>query len=73
MEQILEGAIDNGLETISSGLYIFSIGFGIVLILLGVILIIRIRGPKKKKSIANIGLVCLILGVAAIISGLVQI
>ena len=73
MEKVIEGAIDNGLESISSGLYIFSIGFGILLLLLGAFLLLKNRGSQKKKGIVNIGLVCLVLGVAAIISGLVQI
>lgn len=73
MEKVIEGAIDNGLESISSGLYIFSIGFGILLLLLGVFLSLKNRGSQKKKGIVNIWLVCLVLGVVAIISGLVQI
>lgn len=72
MEQIIEGTIDRGLESIASGLYIFSIVFGIVLILLGVLLLFKNKDPKKKKSITNMGLLCLVIGVVAIISGLVQ-
>ena len=49
MEQIIEGTIDNGLENISSGLYIFSIGFGILLIILGVIIMIKTKGLKRKE------------------------
>lgn len=73
MEQIIEGTIDRGLESIASGLYIFSIVFGIALILLGVLLLFKNKDPKKKKSITNMGLLCLVIGVVAIISGLVQI
>lgn len=73
MEQKIESAIDKGLDSVSSGLYLFSIGFGIVLIILGGFLLLKNRGLQKKKGIANIGLVCLILGVVAIISGLIQI
>lgn len=72
MEQIFEGTIDRGLESIASGLYIFSIVFGIALILLGVLLLFKNKDPKKKKSITNMGLLCLVIGVVAIISGLVQ-
>lgn len=72
MEQKIEGAIDKGLESISSGLYIFSVGIGIVLIILGAFLLLKNRGSQKKKGIANMGLVCLVLGVVAIISGIVQ-
>lgn len=73
MERRIEGAIDRGLESISSGLYLFSIGFGVVLIILGVILLFRNRGPKKKNGAANIGLISLVIGVVAIISGFMQI
>lgn len=72
MEQIIEGTIDRGLESIASGLYIFSIVFGIALILLGVLPLFKNKDPKKKKSITNMGLLCLVIGVVAIISGLVQ-
>ncbi len=73
MEQTIEGTIDNGLESISAQLYIFSIGLGIVLLILGAFLVIKNKGSKKKKSITNIGLICLVLGIVAIISGLMQI
>lgn len=72
MEQIVEGTIDRGLESIASGLYIFSIVFGIALVLMGVLLLFKNKDPKKKKNITNIGLVCLVIGVVAIISGLIQ-
>ena len=51
MEQKIEGAIDSGLESLSSGLYVFSVGFGIVLIILGAILLFKSkdRGSNKKK------------------------
>ena len=54
MEQRIEGAIDSGLESLSSGLYVFSVGL------------------NKKKGAVNIGLISLVLGVLAVISGLVQ-
>lgn len=72
MEKIIESVIDNGLESIASGLYIFSIIFGIALILLGVLLLFKNKDPKKKKRLTNIGLICLVIGVVAIISSLVQ-
>lgn len=72
MEQKIEAAIDKGLESISYGLYISSIGFGIVLILLGIFLVLKNKGSQKKTGMANIGLICLVLGVVAIISGLIQ-
>ena len=74
MEQKIEGAIDSGLESLSSGLYVFSVGFGIVLIILGAILLFKSkdRGSNKKKGAVNIGLISLVLGVVAVISGLVQ-
>lgn len=72
MEQIVEGTIDKGLESIASGLYMFSIVFGVVLVLLGIVLLFKNKYPKKIKGITNMGLVCLVIGVVAIISGLVQ-
>lgn len=72
MEQKTERAIDKGFEIISSGPYIFSVGFGIVLILLGAFLLLKNRCSQKKKGIANIGLLCLVLSFIAITSGLLQ-
>ena len=72
MEQIIEGTIDKGLESIASGLYIFSFVFGIVFVLLGVLLLFNRKNPKKKKTSLTWGVVCLVIGVIAIISGLVQ-
>lgn len=69
MEKTIENAIDNGLESISSGLYLFSIGLGIAIIILGVILLFTSKG---KKGIANGGLICLVIGVIAIASGFMQ-
>lgn len=72
MEQFIEGTIDKGLESIASSLYIFSIAFGIALVLLGVLLLLKRKDPKKKRKLLTWGLVCLVIGVIAIISGLVQ-
>lgn len=72
MEDIIENAIDNGLESISSGLYFFSIGLGFLLIILGVILFFSNKGTKEKKGIANGGLICIAIGVIAIVSGIMQ-
>lgn len=72
MEKTIDNAIDNGLESISSGLYLFSIGLGIALIILGVILFLTNKGAKGKKGIASGGLICLVFGVIAIVSGFVQ-
>lgn len=72
MEQIIEDTIDKGLESIASGLYIFSIIFGIALVLMGVLLLFNRKDPKKKKSLLTWGLLCLVIGIIAIISGLVQ-
>lgn len=72
MEKIIENTLDNGLENISSQLHIFSIGIGIVLIILGIILFFTNRGVKGKRSLLNCGLICVVIGIIAIISGLVQ-
>lgn len=72
MEKTIENAIDNSLESISSGLYLFSIGLGFVLIILGMILFFTNKAAKGKKSIANGGLICFVIGVIAIVSGIIQ-
>lgn len=73
MEKSIENAIDNGLESISSQLYIFSIGLGVILIILGIILFFISRDSKRKKRVVNCGIICFIIGIAAIISGVIQI
>ena len=50
MEKAIETAIDNGLESISSELYMFSVGIGITIA----------------------GLICLVIGIAAVVSGFIQ-
>ncbi len=72
MEQKIEGVIDQGLESIATGLYTFSIGFGFVLIILGALLLIIKRRVKEKKGISYGGLVCLVSGILAILSGVMQ-
>lgn len=72
MEKTIENAIDNGFESISLGLYLFSIGLGFVLVILGVILFFNNKGSKGKKGISNGGLVCLTIGIIAIVSGFMQ-
>lgn len=72
MEERIEGVIDQGLESIATGLYTFSIGFGFVLIILGALLLVRKRQVKEKKGISYGGLICLVLGILAILSGLMQ-
>lgn len=71
MEKKLEKAIDNGLENVSSQLYIFSIVAGIVLIVLGIILILR-KHSHTKKSKESIGLTCIVIGIVVIFSGITQ-
>lgn len=72
MEQKIENAIDNGLEGIASQLYIFSVGFGIVLIIIGIILFLTGKRSKDKRGKSNAGLICAIIGIIGIVSGLVQ-
>ena len=72
MEQIIEKTVDKWLKSISTGLYVYSIGFGIVLIISGVILLLKKRGSKDKKGIFYGGLVCIIVGIIAIVSGFMQ-
>lgn len=72
MEQKIERAVDSGLESISAWLHMAGIGFGMVLILFGAFLLLNNKGAQAKKSIANVGLASLALGVVAILSALVQ-
>lgn len=50
MEKAIETAIDNGLESISSELYMFSVGIGIVLIMLAIVLFLVNRKSKGRKE-----------------------
>lgn len=72
MEKSIEHAIDQGLLSISSELYLFSILFGVVLLLSGGILLITNKGSHRKKRFANGGLLCFVIGIIAIVSGFLQ-
>ena len=72
MEQRIERAIDNALESVSLQLNIFSVGLGIVLIILGIVLFLGGKRKKGKMDKTNVGLICAVLGIAAIVSGIVQ-
>lgn len=72
MEQIIEQAIDEGLESISSELYLFSIAIGILLVLLGAYLLLKSRISSRNRRSENLGLISLVLGAVATISGIVQ-
>lgn len=72
MEQKIENAIDNGLESIASQLYIFSVGFGVILIIIGIVLFLTGKRSKDKRAKSNAGLICAIIGIIAIVSGLLQ-
>lgn len=71
MEKAIETAIDNGLESISSELYMFSVGIGIVLIMLAIVLFLVNRKSKGRKGTIA-GLICLVIGIAAVVSGFIQ-
>ena len=72
MEKAIETAIDNGLESISSELYMFSVGIGIVLIMLAIVLFLVNGKSKGRKGITIAGLICLVIGIAAVVSGFIQ-
>ncbi|MEH7355833.1 hypothetical protein V7150_20090 [Neobacillus drentensis] len=72
MEQRIERAIDNALESVSLQLNIFSVGLGIVLVILGILLFLTGKRKKGKRDKTNVGLICAVLGIAAIVSGIVQ-
>ena len=70
MEKAIETAIDNGLESISSELYMFSVGIGIIM--LAIVLFLVNRKSKGRKGITNAGLICLVIGIVAVVSGFIQ-
>ena len=70
MEQKIERTVDNWLEKIASGLYLYSIFCGILLIIFGVIILFK-KG-RDNKFVFYSGFVSIILGFIAIISGIVQ-
>lgn len=72
MEHTIENAIDSGLESISAQLHMFGAGFGIVLMLFGIILLFIHKGPSGKKRFFLCGVICLILGMLATVSGFLQ-
>jgi len=72
MERRIETAIDNALESVSLQLNIFSVGLGIVLIILGIVLFLGGKRKKGKRDKTNVGLICAVIGIAAIVSGIVQ-
>lgn len=67
MEQQIETIIDKGLESIAPFFNISSIVIGAALVFGGIIFII-----KKKGKNVNISLICIIIGIIAIISGFLQ-
>ena len=72
MEQKIENMIDNRLESIASLFYFFSIGFGVLLFIVGIIIFLNDKRSKEKKGKINTGLICVIIGIVAILSGLAQ-
>lgn len=68
MEQNIETFIDNGLERIASQLHFGSIIIGIVFIIVGIILL-----TNKKRRKINSAIVCIIIGIIAVVSGATQI
>ena len=70
MEQKIERTVDNRLERMVSGLYLYSIICGILLIIFGVIILFKKR--RDNKFVFYSGFVIIALGFIAIISGIVQ-
>ena len=68
MEQKIETAIDNLLNSVAPQLYILSIIFGIIITILGIILIHR----KSSKLKFNIGIFCVIIGILGSLFGTFQ-
>ncbi len=72
MEQRIEKSIDQVLESASSQLYMFSVGLGIVLVILGIFLFLAGKRTKGKTGKTNAGLISVVIGIVAIVSGTVQ-
>ncbi|UNK19565.1 hypothetical protein MNQ98_05915 [Paenibacillus sp. N3/727] len=72
MEQRIEKAIDNALDSASPQLYMFGVGFGIVLVILGIVLFFASKRKKGNGSKTNAGLICAVIGILAIVNGTVQ-
>ncbi|MGM1049605.1 hypothetical protein SAMN05661091_4850 [Paenibacillus uliginis N3/975] len=72
MEQRIEKAIDNTLESASSQLYIFNVGLGIVLVILGIVFFLTGKRTKGTGGKINAGLICTVIGIVSIVSGIVQ-
>lgn len=72
MERRIETAIDNALESVSLQLNFFSVGLGIVLVILGIVFFFTGKRTKGKKDKTNVGLICAVLGITSIVSGIVQ-
>lgn len=69
MEQRLDNFIDSFFGGMGSGLMIFNGVLGLALIVVGIILMKK-KSSSKNKNIA--GIVCVGIGILAIISGIVQ-
>ncbi|MNP64411.1 hypothetical protein D3C76_1599030 [compost metagenome] len=72
MEDRIENAIDQALESIAPQLYMLSIGAGSVLAAAGAALLLTGKDSGNKKRRSNIGLCCVGIGILAVGSGLVQ-
>ncbi|MEH7502253.1 hypothetical protein V7152_09545 [Neobacillus drentensis] len=72
MEQRIEKSIDQVLESASAQLYMFSVGLGIVLVILGIFLFLAGKRTKGITGKTNAGLISVVIGIVAIVSGTVQ-
>ncbi|GIN73415.1 hypothetical protein J14TS2_38900 [Bacillus sp. J14TS2] len=70
MEQKLENSIDNILDAIAPQLFLFSIILGILLLLVGVVFMII---KSSSRHLKTAGIICIGIGIIAIVSGLIQI
>jgi len=69
MEQKIEGFIDRTLDNFAPQLLWSSIIVGVIIILLGITFTVR---RSSTKNLQTVGMVCIGVGVLAIVSGLVQ-
>ncbi|MFD1416057.1 hypothetical protein [Oceanobacillus jeddahense] len=70
MEQKMESSIDNALDAIAPQLFLFSIIIGTILILIGIVFMVKKSSTRKLHTA---GIICVGIGMIAIVSGLIQI
>ncbi|WP_152396099.1 hypothetical protein [Paenibacillus guangzhouensis] len=69
MEQKIEGFVDRMLENFAPQFFWLSVILGVIIILLGITFTVR---RSSTKNLQTVGMICIGVGVLAILSGWVQ-